>query len=83
MAVYAAALFGEIINYYVVIPTFSEQPAYQAEVYSWSAMILSKCNNQAAIDEGFTTKSLIQTGLITIGFGAYVGLLVESKTFNG
>ena len=46
-------------------------------------MILFKGCSAKAVDTGFATKSLLQTGLISIGFGAYIGLVVASKAFNG
>jgi hypothetical protein len=45
-------------------------------------MIDSKCSEDASND-GFAATSLLQTGLITIGFGAYMGLVLHSKMFNG
>jgi len=55
---------------------------YAADVAEWNAEVTAKCGS-GALNSAYTQKSLLQTGLISIGFGAYYGLVFQGFKFNG
>ena len=65
----------QLANFYYFLPKIVIDP-------EWSVQIESKCGAEA-LNSKFAEKSLIQTGLVTLGFGAYFGLVMQSYHFNG
>jgi len=48
----------------------------------WSIEIAAKCGTRP-LNSAFAEKSFLQTGLISIGFGAYFGMAFQWYYFTG
>ena len=52
----------QIVNYFIVSPNIVIEEVWETEIYA-------KCD-PSKLNDAFAKKSLLQTGLIAIGFGA-------------
>ena len=68
-------LFIETINYVATTPRIVNEP-------EWIVNIVAKCPHKN-LDEAFSTKSMIDAGLVGFGFGSYLGLLFHARMFPG
>lgn len=65
----------QIVNYFIVNPNIVIDP-------EWIIEISAKCD-PTKLNDAFETKSLLQTGLIALGFGAYYGCVLQAYLFHG
>lgn len=65
----------QIVNYFIVNPNIVIDP-------EWIIEISAKCD-PSKLNDAFAKKSLLQTGLIAIGFGAYYGCVLQGYLFHG
>ena len=62
------ALGIEIVNYIVTTPRIVNDPI-------WTVNIVNKCP-KAKMSQAFAAKSLIDAGIIGVGFGSFLGTLI-------
>lgn len=74
IGLFAAVMAIQLINFFYFLPKIVIDPV-------WSEQITLKCG-PGPLAEAFATKSLVQTGLVSIGFGAYFGLVMASYHFD-
>ena len=65
----------QIVNYFIVSPNIVIEEEWIIEIYA-------KCD-PSKLNDAFAKKSLLQTGLIAIGFGAYYGCVLQGYLFHG
>ena len=74
LALFVVAVAIEVVNYLVQDGNVKNDP-------TWSANILTNenCSEEDVMDHGFEQGSVVDSGLIGLGFGAYLGLLSYAK----
>lgn len=63
----------EVVNYVCTTPRIEKDPV-------WYVNIINKCP-KAKMDQAFEAKSLLDAGIVGVGFGAYLGMMFHAKNF--
>ena len=70
-----AVLLVEVINYLVQKPIIENEPF-------WAQQLAAKCPEKNLL-QAFEAKSMIDNGIIGIGFGGYLGVIFHAKRHPG